>query len=99
MLVTSDHEGSPNTVKEAICCDVPVVTVDAGDAREQISDVAGCRLVERDPDAIATALEETLARVGQVDGSSARSRLALDVVAGRVVEVYSEAVRRKLQRS
>src|ERR1041384_7016777 len=34
MLLTSDQEGSPNTIKEALCSDLPVVSVDVGDVRD-----------------------------------------------------------------
>lgn len=39
LLVTSFHEGSPNIVKEAMACNVPIVTVDCGDVRYLLSHV------------------------------------------------------------
>ena len=41
-LMTSDEEGSPNSVKECIMCNVPVVSTDVGNVREMISDIQGC---------------------------------------------------------
>lgn len=39
LLVTSLHEGSPNVVKEALACNIPVVTVDCGDVRLRLDGV------------------------------------------------------------
>jgi glycosyltransferase involved in cell wall biosynthesis len=44
VLVTSLHEGSPNIVKEALACDIPIVSVDVGDVQERIEQVQGCYL-------------------------------------------------------
>jgi len=38
-LMTSDFEGSPNSVKEALCCGVPVVTTDVGNVRDMLDGV------------------------------------------------------------
>ena len=92
LLLTSDHEGSPNVVKEALCCDLPVVSVDAGDVRRWFSLTKGCYMVDRDPRAIADGLRTVLTRGVRVDGTRVRSELGLDTVSRLVMSVYREAV-------
>lgn len=41
-LLTSDYEGSPNSVKEAIACNIPVVTTNTGNVYEMINDIDYC---------------------------------------------------------
>ena len=94
-LLTSDHEGSPNTVKEALCCNLPVVSVDVGDVRRWLTLTPGCRLVARDPSDIARGLSEVLGWGGRVDGSRVRAEIASSVVAKQVLNVYSEAIARR----
>src|SRR5262249_3718279 len=44
LLLTSLTEGSPNIVKEALACDLPVVSVEVGDVGERIQEIEGCYL-------------------------------------------------------
>src|SRR5262249_30189416 len=39
LLMTSLQEGSPNIVKEAMACNLPVVTVPCGDVAERLAEV------------------------------------------------------------
>ena len=41
-LMTSDFEGSPNSVKEALCCGLAVVSTDVGNVRDMMAGVPGC---------------------------------------------------------
>jgi len=95
LLLTSDQEGSPNVVKEALCCDVPVVAVDVGDVRRWVDPTAGCYVVERDPSAIAAALRRVLCAERRVDGSAVRAELSAGRVAQQLLEVYREAIARR----
>ena len=95
VLLTSDWEGSPMVVKEALCCNVPVVSVNAGDVRRWLDATPGCRLVERDPVAIAAGLRDVLCGSGHVNGSAVRSQVSVDRVAAQVLEVYREAIGRR----
>jgi glycosyltransferase involved in cell wall biosynthesis len=91
LLLTSDREGSPNAVKEALCCDLPVVSVDAGDVARWLSQVPGCALVERTPDAIVAGLDQVLRGPRQVDGAPIRRQLSLAGIAEQVIAVYQQA--------
>jgi glycosyltransferase involved in cell wall biosynthesis len=90
VLLTSDWEGSPNVVKEAICCDVPVVSVNAGDVGDWIAMTPGCLLVSRDPCDIARGLEEVLTGPRHVDGAAVRRAMGLPGIAERVIDVYRQ---------
>ncbi len=41
-IITSDFEGSPNSVKECLACNIPVVSTPVGNVNEMIGDVNGC---------------------------------------------------------
>jgi glycosyltransferase involved in cell wall biosynthesis len=99
LLLTSDWEGSPNVVKEAICCDVPVVSVDAGDVRWLLGLTPGSVLVERDPTAIAHGLREVMTGPGRVSGQRVREELAIERLAARIIGVYDDAIVRRVNRN
>jgi len=96
LLLTSLHEGSPNTVKEALACDRPVVSTDVGDVRERIDDIEGCWIAEPDPTDVADKLAavQCRPRPRTVDGRAAMSGLSLEVVAHRIVDFYREVLER-----
>jgi len=41
-LLTSDYEGSPNSVKECMACNTSVVSTNVGNVNELLNNVEGC---------------------------------------------------------
>lgn len=94
LLVTSAHEGSPNVVKEALACDLPVVSVDVGDVRERIGDVNGCHLADPDPVALGTKLALVASGPHRVDGRHRVRTLSVDCVSRLLMDLYAEVMER-----
>ncbi|HEY7480995.1 MAG TPA: glycosyltransferase family 4 protein [Gemmatimonadales bacterium] len=96
LVFTSLQEGSPNVVKEALACDLPVVSVPVGDVPERIRDIVGCELcVDERPETIAAALERALRRGARVRGRVAVQSLDESVQTGRLIELYQGVMRKR----
>jgi len=94
LVFTSMQEGSPNAVKEALACDLPVVSVRVGDVPERLRHVAGCELcIDDQPATIAAALERVLTRGGRVAGRAAVQHLDENVLTAKVLRVYRSVLR------
>ena len=62
MVLTSASEGSPNVVKEALACNLPVIAVAVGDVPQLLANIDGCRVCRRDAQKDAAVLLEQLGR-------------------------------------
>ncbi len=94
---SSDTEGVPNTVLEAMAMRVPVVATDVGGTREIVRDGLDGRLVpRRDPAALAAAVHDALSEgaLTRERLESARARvereLSFDVRMERLERMYEE---------
>ena len=92
LILTSALEGSPMVVKEAMACNLPIVSVAVGDVPEVIGETPGCAVVVRDPAAIATRLVKVLREPRRTDGRTRIDHLRHDRIARRILEVYNHAL-------
>lgn len=94
MWMTSLIEGSPNVVKEAMACNVPVVGVDVGDVAWLLEGIAGYAVCPRDSAILGRVLADRLMESREVGGREAIFKLGLgiDQVAKRVVSIYRKAL-------
>jgi teichuronic acid biosynthesis glycosyltransferase TuaC len=95
LIFPSYQEGSPNIIKQAMACNLPIVATDVGDVREVIGSTRGCAVVEPDAARLARHLRELVIRPRRTDGRTRISRFEPEQVTARLVAVYESALERR----
>ncbi len=96
MILCSDSEGSPTAVKEALACNLPVISVDVGDVSDIMRGVKGATIVRRDSTCIANAIENVICNGAEsCNGREAMRRYDQHRTVESIVEVYESVIRRK----
>jgi glycosyltransferase involved in cell wall biosynthesis len=95
MVFTSYQEGSPNVVKQAMACNLPIVSTDVGDAREIIGNTAGCYVSKPEVQEFAWHLSNILRHCERTNGREQVRHLAGPAVAQRIIEVYDRVLRNR----
>jgi len=95
VLLCSDSEGSPMIIKEALACEVPIVSVAVGDVVERISGVSNCFIVEQDVNAIHYQLDHILSQDSL--STNGREKLKTDELDSittirKIIYVYQQAI-------
>jgi len=93
LVFTSYQEGSPNVVKQAMACNLPIVSTDVGDVREIIGKTEGCSICEPEAGDFGRHLSSILHHRERTSGREQVQHLAGPVVAQRIIEVYEQVLR------
>ncbi len=88
LALTSLAEGSPMVIKEAMACNLPVVSTRVGDVPEIVAGVDGCYLVEPEAQDVADKLEQVLRQRRRTGGRERLRHLSSEAITQRVIEVY-----------
>jgi glycosyltransferase involved in cell wall biosynthesis len=95
-VLTSDYEGSPNSVKESMCCGTPVVARDVGNVRDMLAGLPGAAVTRSaDVDEISEAVIRLLDE--EIDPSVVREGflskgITKQLIANRLVTLYEAAI-------
>jgi teichuronic acid biosynthesis glycosyltransferase TuaC len=94
MIMTSHHEGSPTAVKEALACNLPVVSVPVGDVSNMISGVDGCSIANtREPSEIARAIEMAVQGAAATSRRNAAEPYDHSVITQLILDVYGNVAK------
>jgi teichuronic acid biosynthesis glycosyltransferase TuaC len=98
MVLCSDSEGSPTSVKEALACNLPVVCTNVGDVKDITRGIAGVQIVDQTVEALKDALRKALQPpAGFVFQSRpAMERYGQERTVNAIVQVYRKVINGRL---
>ena len=93
ILLTSDQEGSPNIIREALSLNKPVFSVDVGDASKQLFGLENSCIIPRNPNDAALMITEKMSKK-YIDNTRNLQRNILDFCycSKKVIDMYESTL-------
>jgi glycosyltransferase involved in cell wall biosynthesis len=95
ILCTSETEGWPNSIKEALACNVPFVSTDVSDLDDIAREDGACKICPPDARALAKGICDALAWPNPPDVRKHVTKMSLDAVSDRLIGIYESLLSRR----
>lgn len=95
LILTSLSEGSPNVIKEAMACNLPIVSTDVGDVKEIITNTDGCYIASYNPKDVAEKIKKALNFGKRTTGRDNIQHLEINTIAKRIIKIYEQVINAK----
>ena len=94
-MISSDFEGSPNSVKECMCCNTPVVSTPVGNVAEMIGDIPGTYVTKSfEAEELAECCDKVLRSIVPFEGREPflAKGYGMATVAEKLKKLYLEVI-------
>ena len=95
LVFPSYQEGSPNIIKQAMACNLPIVSTDVGDVRQVIGKTGDCYICPPDASKFASVMREILSRRTRTEGRAHIRHLNTESVSEKIIEVYEQVLKNR----
>ena len=92
LLFTSDYEGSPCAIQEAIACGVPIISVKVGDIKERLKGITNCKIVDRNSTIIGKAIVAVLTNGKRTNGAKLIKNLTTVKTTDMLIKAYKSCI-------
>ena len=92
VLLTSLWEGSPNVIKEAMACNIPIVSTNVGDVNEIIENTKGCYIAKNDALEISKKITKALKFQRRTSGRLDIKHLNSSLIARDLIKIYKSTL-------
>jgi teichuronic acid biosynthesis glycosyltransferase TuaC len=88
LIFTSEKEGSPNVIREALACGLPIASVNVGDVKKWVDRDPCSKVVDATPEALASALRQIREKLPKRERRTSLEEITPSNYAKKLNEIY-----------